>query len=584
MQNQKRKLFCLLAITMFSCSVWAQSIRDYVCVVRGNLSSENTVFLTDLKDSLERNGYTYYAKYIASFLEGTFGSGFIWYASNGAPYIVTNRHVAGNYETVNLSFENEDGSVSEFKEMKVVFSDENVDIALISLPESFKKPGLQFTFAKINDGDDVFSAGFPGLAGKPSWQFGKGIVSNSSAKIKELIDPEISSVIQHTAQIDGGNSGGPLLIKDSSSKAGYKVCGINTWSASSRQNTNFSIPAAAVEQTVKSKFLQKKALSFDERSVAFIKACSEKEDFTFLLPYISNSMVSSYGEKAFKEVLAKSPGDVRSYVTYVFESNPLLGLRCSVAYVVWSKIHSDSERIDVKETADESTGKKVVFTRGEKTFESFWIEDQGNWRLSDFEGLKKDIKKDIKSSNKGNEQNQKSSSFEFEEPYLMSVSAGDLWNLTESTNGFMVDFKYRFKYLSAGFVLMKDKLTLEREDDYYSYDSDESDTKSFYDMGVVLGLQLPFKFNKLIIMPFAEVQAGYVSFVSSYYNFSPTFFGFDGGLEVSYCTDLGFSPFLGLKYMPTFYGKKHESYDGSMDSNYLVGNFVLYAGVKFYER
>ena len=577
MQNLKRKLFCFTAVAMLSCSVWAQSIRDYVCVVRGNLSSENTTFLTDLKDSLERNGYTYYAKYIASFLEGTFGSGFIWYASNGAPYIVTNRHVAGNYETVNLSFENEDGSVSEFKEMKVVFSDENVDIALISLPESFKKPGLQFTFAKINDGDDVFSAGFPGLAGKPSWQFGKGIVSNSSAKIKELIDPEISSVIQHTAQIDGGNSGGPLLIKDSSSKAGYKVCGINTWSASSRQNTNFSIPAAAVEQTVKSKFLQKKALSFDDRSVAFIKACSEKEDFTFLLPYISNSMVSSYGEKAFKEVLAKSPGDVRSYVTYVFESNPLLGLRCSVAYVVWSKIHSDSERIDVKETSDEATGKKVIFNRGEKTFESFWIEDQGSWRLSDFEGLKKviknDIKKDKKSSTKGKVQNQKASAFEFEEPYILSVSAGDLWNLTENTNGFMVDFKYRFKYLSAGFVLMKDTVTMEKED---THDSSGPDKNNVYNLGALINLQLPFKIDSLVITPFVEGAVGSVYYsANEQYNFSPYFYEFGGGIEVAYCTDFGLSPFLGAKYMSNTYFKSNPE---------NTGNFVLYAGVKFYER
>ena len=38
--------------------------------------------------------------------------------------------------------------------------------------------------------------------------------------------------------------------------------------------------------------------------------------------------------------------------------------------------------------ADEATGKKVVFNRGEDTFDSFWIEEQGAWKLSDFEGLK----------------------------------------------------------------------------------------------------------------------------------------------------------------------------------------------------
>ncbi|SEP69404.1 serine protease Do [Treponema bryantii] len=575
MKNLKRKLFCLAAMAILSCSVWAQSIREYVCVVHGNLSSENKTFLTDLKDSLERNGYTYYSKYIGSFLEGTFGSGFIWYASDGTPYVVTNRHVAGNYETVNLSFENEDGSVSEFKEMKVVFSDDDIDIALISLPSTFKRPGLQFTSAKINDGDDVFSAGFPGLAGKPSWQLGKGVVSNSSARIKELIDPEISSVIQHTAQIDGGNSGGPLLIKDSSSKAGYKVCGVNTWSAAARQNTNFSIPAAAVEKTVKSKIIQKKTVTFDEHSVAFIKACSENDEFTSLMPYISNSMVSSYGEKALKDVLAKAPTDVRSYVSYVFESNPLIGLRCSLAYVVWSKIHSDSERIDLKETSDEATGKKVIFNRGDSTFESFWIEDQGSWRLSDFEG----VTKDKKLSNKEKARNQSDSIFSIEEPYFMSVSGGYFRNITESSNSFMFDFKYRFNFVSVGFTVMKDTLTMEKEYNLYP----ESDKNSIYDLGLVAGLQLPLKIDRVIIMPLVEGQAGMIyKSGSSQYNLAPFFYGIGGGIEFAYCTDFGFSPFLGAKYMANTYFKRTSGYDDNI--KYSTGNFAIYAGVKFFER
>ncbi len=578
MQNLKRKLFCLAAIAMLSSSIWAQSIRDYVCVVRGNLSSENQTFLTELKDSLERNGYTYYSKYIGAFLDGTFGSGFIWYAPDGVPYVVTNRHVAGNYETVNLSFENEDGSVSEFKEMKVVFSDEDVDIALVSLPAAFKRPGLQFTGAKINDGDDVFSAGFPGLAGNPSWQLGKGVVSNSAARIKDLIDPEISSVIQHTAQIDGGNSGGPLLIKDSSSKAGYKVCGVNTWSAVARQNTNFSIPAAAVEQTVKSKFIQKKAVSFEERSVAFIKGCSANDDFTSLIPFISNSMVSSYGEKALKDVLAKAPSDVRSYVSYVFESNPLLGLRCSLAYVVWSKIHSDSERIDLKETSDETTGKKVIFTRGDSTFESFWIEDQGNWRLSDFEG----VKKDKKISNKEKARNQTGSIFSIEDPYYFSVAGGYARNISESADAFMLDFQYRLTYVAIGFTGMKYTLTGEKKNDSGSL---ESDSTSVYDVGLLFGLHLPLKIGNFIIMPLAEVQACMIyPQLPSYYKVANFNYRLGGGLEFTYCTDFGFAPFLGAKYMANIKSTYMGYVSDSDDRSNSVGNFAIYAGVKFYER
>lgn len=83
--------------------------------------------------------------------------------------VVTNRHVVQNALTANVSFENEDGT-------------------------------------------EVWSAGFPGLGGKPMWQLGKGTITNASAKIKELIAPNISTIIQHSAEVDAGNSGGPLLL------------------------------------------------------------------------------------------------------------------------------------------------------------------------------------------------------------------------------------------------------------------------------------------------------------------------------------------------------------------------------------
>ena len=577
MKNLKRKLFCVAGIAILSCSVWAQSIRDYVCVVRGNLSTENQTFLTELKDSMERNGYTYYAKYIESYLEGTFGSGFIWYASDGTPYIVTNRHVAGNYETVNLSFENEDGSVSEFKDMKVVFTDDDVDVALISLPSNFKKPGLLFSSSKITDGDDVYSAGFPGLAGKPSWQLGKGVVSNSTARIKELIDPEISTLIQHTAQIDGGNSGGPLLVKDSSSKSGYKVCGVNTWTAVTRQNTNFSIPSATVEKTIKTKFIQKKSVSFDDRTVAFIKASASNDDFTLLMPFVSNSMVSSFGEKALKDVLAKAPSDVRSYVSDVFESDPLTGLRCALSYVVWSKIHSDSERVDIKETADEATGKKVVFNRGEDTFDSFWIEEQGAWKLSDFEGLTKDKK----TANKDKARNKNGSIFSMEDPYFLSASGGYVRNFTENANGFIADFQYRLNFFAIGFTVMTDTVvTVEKE-----YNSTSYKENSVFNIGPFVSLRLPLKIDRIVVMPLAEARAG-VSSAKDFFDSDllPFYFGIGGGLELAYCTDSGFSPFLGAKYLSNTYFAKGGYGSHSDTTKYTEGNLAIYAGIKFVDR
>ena len=38
--------------------------------------------------------------------ENGIGSGFIYYSSNGTPFIITNKHVVSEYETVNVYFEN----------------------------------------------------------------------------------------------------------------------------------------------------------------------------------------------------------------------------------------------------------------------------------------------------------------------------------------------------------------------------------------------------------------------------------------------------------------------------------------------
>ena len=42
------------------------------------------------------------------------------------------------------------------------------------------------------------------------------------------MNPDISSLIQHSAEVDRGNSGGPLLIPSKTTETGYLVIGINT--------------------------------------------------------------------------------------------------------------------------------------------------------------------------------------------------------------------------------------------------------------------------------------------------------------------------------------------------------------------
>lgn len=586
-----KKALLTAALVFLSCSIWAQNMRNYVCIVRGNLSQENKEFLTELEDALESYGHSRYAKYIDSFLTGTFGSGFVWYGPDSKPYIITNRHVAGGYESADISFENTDGTVTEFKNLKIVFSDNDVDIALIELPSSFNRAGLLFSSRKLADGEDVFSAGFPGLGGEPGWQFGKGIVSNASARVKDLIDPELSTLIQHTAQVDGGNSGGPLLIKDANAKAGYRVCGINTWTAVARQNTNFAIPVSTIDSIIRNRYIKKTNVSFDSRSASFLKAI-EGEEYAALVPYISNAMVNKYGEQALKEVLTKAPSAVYSSVSLAFVANPIEGLRHALAYRVYSTIRDEKEKTEIKsvtdETKDGKKGKSVSFATGEVMINTFWIEEQGAWKISSADGIKAATKKESRKQNTSQKKSESKSSdsstkdskddtkkkssgssVSIEDPYNLSVTGGYSMNFTTNNGGFDVTGLYRQNVFSFGVSIMSDSVSLGS-----SYGNKEIKVT---DIGPMLNLCIPIKAGNFLIAPFGEARLGIVRQKENdffTYNLGMFFTSFGGGLEVAYCLD-SFAPYIGAKYMANFYSNEDTS------ETLSTSHLVFFAGIRF---
>src|SRR4029079_8956210 len=82
--------------------------------------------------------------------------------------------------------------------------------------------------------------GYPGLMGEPSFQLTKGHVSNAS-----VVFPEGKLIhVQHTAAIDPGSSGGPLL------GAHREVLGVNTFKLVGREAVAIAVPADAVARAI----------------------------------------------------------------------------------------------------------------------------------------------------------------------------------------------------------------------------------------------------------------------------------------------------------------------------------------------
>uniref|UniRef100_UPI003890F31B S1 family peptidase n=1 Tax=Treponema sp. TaxID=166 RepID=UPI003890F31B len=351
----------LAALLFFATTACFAQIRSYVGIVRQQYFPEHIKYFEKYRDDLNDKGYSTYAKYVDAYLKGGFGSGFVYVGSDGTNYIITNRHVVSQAASASVEFENADtGEITKYENLTVLLTDDEIDIAILGFKNGEKpfKKGLSLSSANVSDGHEVWSAGFPGLGKDPVWQLGKGTVTNAKARIKDLLDPSISTIIQHSAQVDGGNSGGPLMVASSKGTAGYEVVGINTWKASSRDSTNFAIPASMISKMI-SNVQRKEDASSDEKKLserAQKLAANLKDlgsDFTAVAKYVSYERASTQGQKDFDSAIHFAPSGPRSTILEAFSFDPAEGLRYACAYQIWKKYSAESNK-GVNYTAGEA--------------------------------------------------------------------------------------------------------------------------------------------------------------------------------------------------------------------------------------
>jgi S1-C subfamily serine protease len=168
------------------------------------------------------------------------GSGFV-YSVNGEVVILTNYHIIEGATSINVTF-----VTGNSYSASVLGSDHYNDFAMLSTdaPQNEYSPLEIVSSSTLKVGDPVVAVGTPyGLAGSMS----NGIVS---ALNRTLTTDEysITNVIQTTAPLNPGNSGGPLLSYQG------KVVGINTAIVEDSQGIGFAIPSdiilGAIEETL----------------------------------------------------------------------------------------------------------------------------------------------------------------------------------------------------------------------------------------------------------------------------------------------------------------------------------------------
>ena len=552
---KKQILTFLTLILAFAAS--AQTLRETVAIVRPKLSESTQTFLTDFSKSLRGDGFYAAADVLQNYGKGSFGTGFAYRDKhNNRLYIITNRHVVEQADQVDIEFSLPDNSTKRFAACPVVGVHDDFDLAFIALPEGANVPALETTDQSITDGTTVFTAGFPALEDRPSWQFGQGIVSNANALIKSLTNSKELPLIQHTAQVDAGSSGGPLLIRDEQAATGYTVIGINTWKAAGRENTNFAIPARAIDDLLQNYPSNTQLLltrdEVSKRATEMLRAA--QSSYQAMMPFVSYQYVSNISADTFYDLVIAASDPATDAMESCFEQgSPLEGIRIGLADIICRQFSGKNYTFSTVASLDTLARKaEVVYTAGNKSISTQWMMEQGRWRLVDAEN--------VKASNI--EPNGISKSYGFGTSVYLGL-------ISPLNNAFDLSYSLAFKRTILTFVTYEItgsllKINTEKTEWEGTYVKLNSDTQNVFDIDFNLGGQLPVKCGPIYLVPYAKVLGGL--YLGS--ELTGIDYGFGAGVEVAYKFGYQNYVFINLGYL----GKKMKPFD---DQEYRMKSKTL---------
>ena len=239
MNNRLSHTLCTLLasgmLLLISTCMQAQGLRHSVCVVYPEFSQEDSVLLTQYALILAREGRTAEARQMTGRAHGSFGSGVLIDSC-----VMTNWHVIRYARTARLVFHLHERTIT-LEHCPIISASADMDLAAIAMPKGYEElVPLPLSEQQAAEDEDIVAAGFPGLQNKPSWQMTRGSVSNAYLTLPD----EKRTFIQHTAAIDPGSSGGPLLHKKDGK---YEVLGLNTLKAFTRDRVGIAVPVNDVK-------------------------------------------------------------------------------------------------------------------------------------------------------------------------------------------------------------------------------------------------------------------------------------------------------------------------------------------------
>jgi serine protease Do len=488
----------LIGVMVFISAVFCfgqnESIRDYVGLISIRYHADVIQYMGKFRETFEKKGQPSAVRAIDNYLKGLSGSGFVYVAPDGANYILTNEHVVAQSDSLAVTMEKLDGAKITYERLKVLAVDEEKDLAILVFDEGVKPftRGLSFSTVAVREGGDVYAAGFPGLGNQAIWQFSGGKITNAVARIPKSSDSDetIGPYIQHSAPIDPGNSGGPLLIETSGVPAGYSVIGINTMSATRRQATNFAIPvnqvSAFIEGTLNKGPVNEQEL-ISRKVDDFVKGLrANKTVYNHIADYLSNTCTASNAEFAISELLDKATATVQRDFFETFSHDPVEGMNTAVAWLIENTMRGKS--ITIKITVDSITsnsrGFDVAFNVNDALVKTEWIKEYGVYRMETYG--------DKVSGNKtllGDKEKKKAQDTSLRTDSFVSISGGYAY-----VDGYESAFHVSLilgNPFSIGFEV---NIGLNGQE--------------YFQAGASFGYTIPIRLNTFALMPFGEIGMG----------------------------------------------------------------------------
>jgi S1-C subfamily serine protease len=342
----------------------------------------------------QRSDYVKLGELFKAHAEGGFGTGFVVVFDDRQgrhSYVTTNRHVVADAETVNLRFE--DGR--EYRNWQILYADWKDDLAVLRSPVPATSFDWGFVPAKKvpDERETVVAIGFPGLGNQPSYQTSEGKVSNCC--LKDPSGAADTQYIQHTAAIDPGSSGGPLVSDDG------LLVGVNTAVAQRRANVGFAVPSSALLEAVRrAREVEAhetdatwKRVSLEDAASRFAgEVASEQIRPESLQELVSNKFVADEGGASFTFLI--SALGTNENLAVRFGLDPVGTMRVAVVARLIADLKAlanggpisfhEINRADLP--IDGRRGDvRATFKIGNYRKELAWKVEQGHWRIAHYD-------------------------------------------------------------------------------------------------------------------------------------------------------------------------------------------------------